>query len=174
MKTTCQVCLLGLIVLLGLSCEEKFNAYGIELEEEYVEASFNGQLRRLNTVNSIEYSVLDTTASIINTDQLLLGRGSQNGDAQIQFHLIGWQIASAEFPLEVNLSSTIPVAILWYFERPPDGRNAIFYEGTALDLTISSWDENDIMEGTFSGVLFAEEKGEIQLEDGKFRLKIIR
>ena len=177
MKTLIPICF---ILLFLVSCQKEDFVRGKVINGEFIEAEIDGQLTRLASIPAFGryayYQVQRGVDSTIILDQMQLERVSENGNTSITLVGTNLNLLDASFPLEVSadqiFSGTEPFVtmILWQeriSDSPPSSKSG------STNLTLLSWDENDILEGTFSGEVVGSGAPTV-VENGTFRIWVPR
>lgn len=180
MKTLNLFILLCVLGVCCSSCEEEYFFYGKEIEGEFIEAEMNGQVIRMaahdgyGSSDAYFFSTLQLQGDTV--DQLNLIRFSSNGTESFSIYGFNLRLLDSSFPLFIPSDPedvfNEPYISFEYKQNRITDREIIF-NGT-LDLTIDSWDEEDYMQGTFSGTVIATDGTTRTVENGTFRIQVSR
>lgn len=173
MKTFLNACYL-LMLLWCFACEEKFDFTRKEIEGEFIEATIAGV-----TYNFTHANAFDPNDFLIDTNRLsntiTLFRSDVDDQQFIEISLFDLDPLTTDFPVElVQTPNQSPVLMLFSdngnrFSNPDE-----LFASQGLTVQILNWDEDSFMEGNFSGVLFSRAVGDELVENGSFRIRVLR
>lgn len=181
MKALIQLGCLMFIFVLFSSCEPKYTYLSKEVEGEFVEAEIDGQLYRFtrhspNSGYDFYASVIQISNVTIIQDQLLIGTYSEDGTKNMSIRVFNLWLDDSDLPLSVPIDLdglTDPRATLTF-------QNDLTFNSEnragvgRVQLTIEEWDSEDYLIGTFEGEI-SPETGIIQVvENGNFRIKVVK
>lgn len=144
---------------------------------EFIQARVNGTIVRANAVFSGYISDIyqyteDSTNTAIH-DVLSISRQTENQDYQFNISVLNQKLHQQTFPFKVTPLPSRTTAIMTIFQSL-SSEDIQAYWGE-IEITITGWGSDNIMEGIFNGVL-AQNKtnNQLNIEDGSFRLYVVK
>lgn len=172
-----------LICVLGISffsCEEEYFFYGKEIEGEFIEAEIDGQLLRTTKssvgINSNRYSFGPINFQNDTLDQLVMIRLSDNGTESLSIFGFNLRLTETEFPLFISgdpFDPSIEPNIRLAYEQNRETDEEQIFNGQ-LEVIIEQWDEENYLEGSFSGTVINLSGVARQIDNGSFRIQVSR
>ena len=145
---------------------------------EFIEASINGTVIRADAVPSgyINDTYRYTEDSLGNfiVDLLQISRQTENHDYQFNILVGNQTLHQQTFPITVTPSiSSGTDASMTVFQSPRSDDIQLF--GGGIEMTITNWGPDNIMEGSFNGVLTQiGTMKQLKVEDGSFRIYVVK
>ena len=183
MKNTIYFYLLILSIPFFNSCEKKVL---LKPTDEFIEAKFGDEFIRYTSTlpnpfnnqyynDTVEYMINGIPTKIVQ-DQLNLLRHSDNGRKSIEIYILQSELTKDQIPINLPHKTTCSVELqLRDYDSnvqstfgPSDDVN---YKGH-VQLTIESWDDNNYLEGNFSGNISTSTGKGLNVSEGKFRVQI--
>lgn len=171
--------LLVFLFFLSYSCTSTtFDLDVRSYANEFIEANINGKVVRANAVASGYvsdiYRYYEDSVSNFVTDFLQISRQTENNDYQFYIWVNNQTLHEQTFPITItSLTSPNTDANMTVFQSPRSEDMQIYWG--AIEITITNWGPDNIMEGTFTGVLTQHETtDQLNVEDGSFRLYVVK